>query len=215
VIAGLLLVLTTQLFRIDTVSAAPTAASTAAACKRPAHGFVPDRAMLPSLGRTVNVVQVQRTSSGAVGAPPLSTTGKWMLAMDPQTLPASRKGSVLLSGHTWPDGSALGNAMLANLHTGDGFVLAHGTGMQACYRIAERASYPADQVPNQKAFRYWGSEQVVIVACSGKRLGPGNWTRRTIWYAVPTLSNTVKPPTPPPPTQAPPPNLLGALLGIL
>jgi len=26
---------------------------------------------------------------------------------------------------------------------------------------------------------------VVIVVCSGERLGPGDWTHRTLWFASP------------------------------
>ncbi|MCX6397377.1 MAG: class F sortase [Propionibacteriales bacterium] len=211
---ALLLVLVAQVLVVITGSGAiQTAGAVPASCKRPANGFVPSRAEIPAIGRTVKVIQVKRTSSGQVGAGPVTQEGKWLMAMDPQTKPASRKGSVILSGHTWPDGSALGNAMLRDLHRGDGIVLTGSNGRRACYRITERTSYPVDEVPRNKAFRYWGPEQVVIVACSGKRLGPGNWTRRTIWYGVPVA------PTPPPPAQPPaeeePPSLLGGLLGGL
>lgn len=199
------------------VPTAVTADQAGVACKRPARGFVPSHARIPAIGRTVRVIQVERTRDNAVGAGPVTEGGKWLMAMDPHTKPASRRGTVILSGHTWPDGSALGNAMLRDLQRGHKVTMLGKDGRQACYRIKERSQYPADRVPRKKAFRYWGPEQMVIVTCSGKRRGPGDWSHRTIWYAVPLL------PPPPPPAPAPDPpededsggSLLGGLLGGL
>lgn len=187
-----------------------------APCQRPARGFVPNRAKIAAIGRTVRVIQVKRTKDGAVGAGPTTEAGKWLMAMDPETRPSSRRGSVLLSGHTWPDGSALGNAMLKNLRTGHNVVLAGKNGKRACYRITERTQYRNDDVPRNRAFRYWGSEQLVIVTCSGKRISPGNWSHRTIWYAKPVIPKKTAAPAPSnPPSEEKPPNLLGGLLGGL
>ena len=30
-----------------------------------------------------------------------------------------------------------------------------------------------------------GAPQLAILACSGTRLGPGIWTKRTVWFASP------------------------------
>jgi hypothetical protein len=30
-----------------------------------------------------------------------------------------------------------------------------------------------------------GQPQIALVVCSGQRLGPGNWTKRTLWFASP------------------------------
>jgi hypothetical protein len=189
-----------------------TAGPAAERCNRPTRGFVPARAEIPAIGRTVKVIQVERKSNGQIGAGPTTTEGKWLMAMDPKTKPGSHQGSVLLSGHTWPDGSALGNAMLDHLWAGNGIVLYTGY-TRACYRIGKRESYPADEVPGW-AFRTNGYEQVVIVACSGKRLGPGNWTRRTLWYATPWVPESPpKPSNPPPAEPSDPPCLLCGLLG--
>jgi hypothetical protein len=196
-------------------------ASSARPCQRPARGFVPIKAALPALGRTVRVIQVSRTRENAVGGGPLTRRGKWLMAMDPQTRPGSGRGTVILSGHAWPDGTALGNAMTRYLRVGDGLRLLGKRGQGACYRITERTSYPASRVPRRKAFRPRGHEQLVIVTCSGRRTSPGHWTRRTIWYAVPFSD-----PSPPPPQSSaqPPPDsgsgqdggsggLLGGLFG--
>lgn len=88
--------------------------------------------------------------------------------------------------HTWPDGSALGNALLRSLRRGGQITFAGRGGDEvACYRVTQRRSYRAERLPRRKAFRDWGPEQLVIVVCSGKRLGPGRWTHRTVWYATP------------------------------
>jgi hypothetical protein len=196
-------------------TAATTSGSTIS-CRRPGHGFTPATATLPSLGRTVQVIQVPRKSDGQIGAGPLTTQGKWLMAMDPQTHPGAHRGSVLLAGHTWPDGSALGNAMLNSLHVGDGIVLTGAHGSRACYVVTHETSYPVDQVPNHRLFRPNGPERVVIVACSGRRLGPGNWDHRTVWIAAPLTPR----PAPPAPSSSPTPTpssggLLGGLLGGL
>jgi hypothetical protein len=178
---------------------------------------VPVKAKMPSLGRSVKVIQVRREAGNRIGAGPLTESGKWLMAMDPRTKPSSRHGSVILSGHSWPDGSALGNAMLANLHVGDPIVMVGKDGKRACYAVSKRQSYPVGKVPTRRAFRSNGPERLVIVACSGKRVGPGDWLRRTLWYAIPVLP---KPPAPTPAPTAPPTTssgggLLGGLLGIL
>jgi hypothetical protein len=198
------------------VRTAGRSATASAACQRPRHGFVPLKAKIPALGRSVKVIQVPREADNRIGAGPLTESGKWLMAMDPRTKPASRHGSVILSGHSWPDGSALGNAMLANLQVGDRIVMIGADGKHACYAVSKRQSYPVAKVPTRRAFRTNGPERLVIVACSGKRVGPGDWLRRTLWYATPVL------PTPPAPAPAPTPpptttsgGLLGGLLGII
>ncbi|WP_183407265.1 class F sortase [Nocardioides marmorisolisilvae] len=200
-------------FLVGTGTPSASAGPSAERCKRPSHSFVPARAEIPAIGRTVKVIQVERESSGQIGAGPVTEAGKWLMSMDPKTKPGGRQGSILLSGHTWPDGSALGNAMLDNLWAGNGIVLYTGN-TRACYRINKRESYPVDDVP-RRIFRTTGYEEVVIVACSGKRLGPGNWTRRTLWYATPWVPEAPTPPsTPPPSNPTPPPCLLCGILKL-
>jgi hypothetical protein len=182
-------------------AAATGSAATAgsSACQRPARGFVPVKAALPALGRSVRVIQVPRTRSNAVGAGPVTERGKWLMAMDPKTRPGNGRGTVILSGHAWPDGSALGNAMVRDLQVGDHLKLRGKKGQRACYEVSERVSYRANKVPVRKVFRPHGAERVAIVTCSGRRLGPGHWTRRTIWYAVPYTTTAPRPPSSTPP----------------
>ncbi|MBM0128176.1 class F sortase [Pimelobacter simplex] len=178
---------------VPTLSVVPATAGTgapartAAGCVAPGVPFVPTVATIPAIDRSVGVVGVRRTAAGAVGSPPLSKRGKWLIGLDPQAWPGDGEGTVIMTAHTWPDGSALGNALLGSLRAGDRLVLGDGDGAAACYQVTKRRKYGASRVPRKKAFRWWGPEQVVIVVCSGKRLGPGRWTHRTIWYATPVV----------------------------
>jgi hypothetical protein len=166
-------------------AAAPAPDARTAACSATPAKVVPRKAEIPRLRHTYKVVKVKR-SHGAIGTPPTTTKGKKLVGWDPHNRPGSGVGSVVIDAHTWPDGSALGNAMLKKLRRGDVVTLTDGRGHGVCYRIASRHSYPRDRVPLAKMFRTWGSEQLVIVVCSGKRLGPGNWLRRTVWFGLPT-----------------------------
>jgi hypothetical protein len=157
-----------------------------AACATTAtSGFRPVGARVDVLGREFRVVRVRRTASGAIGTPPVTAAGKTMVGWDRGIRPGEGVGSVILDAHTWPDGSALGNALLSRLRAGHTFSLRAADGRTVCYRVRARRSYPAARVPRSKAFRTWGPEQAVIVVCSGRRLGPGRWARRTVWYAEP------------------------------
>jgi hypothetical protein len=158
-------------------------------CRTTANGPIrPARALIAELNRTVGVVGVGRKRNGEIGSPPLTQRGKRLLGWDRHKRPGAGWGSVVLDAHTWPDGSALGNAMLRRLHTGSTITVQDVAGRSVCYRITERSSYRRTKLPRRKMFRTWGPEQVVIVVCSGKRLGPGNWLRRTVWYAVPVAT---------------------------
>lgn len=211
---GLVLAVATLGLTVGPGSASAPAADVAkkaAPCERPSHGFKPAEARIPAIGRTVRVILVKRTSRNAVGAGPVTRSGKWLMAMDPQTRPASGRGSVILSAHAWPDGSALGNALQEDLRSGHRITLVGKYGEQACYGIYKRRSYPKDEVPTRDAFNPGGRERLLIVTCSGKRTSPGNWTHRTLWYGLP-----VTPDAPPkPPSSNPPPddNSSGSLLG--
>ena len=60
----------------------------------------------------------------------------------------------------------------------------HGDGARLCYRVTERVEVPAERgLPRYYATD--GPPQVAIVVCSGRRLGPGEWENRTVWFAAP------------------------------
>ena len=59
-----------------------------------------------------------------------------------------------------------------------------GANTQLCYRVTERVEVLAeDGLP--RYYAKTGRPQLAIVVCSGRRLGPGVWEKRTIWFASP------------------------------
>lgn len=154
-------------------------------CERGARPFTPTSVAIPGLTGGARVLALPRDADGVPGVPPLTSAGKAEFAWDrpPGIRPGERRGNVLLNAHTWPDGTALGNRLLAGLHEGDRIVV-RGRGASLCYRVTDRVSVPA----GASGHRYYdrtGRPQLAIVVCSGTRLGPGSWTRRTLWFASP------------------------------
>ena len=99
--------------------------------------------------------------------------------------PGSTRGAVNLLAHTYPPGqTALGNQLFDVLQVGD-IIIVRGLSDSLGYRVVERmqadvADYPADRVLDTD-----GKSVLTITICSGERLGPGNWTMRTVWFAEP------------------------------
>jgi len=156
-------------------------------CASVDHRFKPETISVRGVTRRAFVVAPPRDELGVPGTPPLTTLGKSLFAWDRKQgiRPGDPAGNVLLNAHTWPDGTALGNRLLAGLHKGDRIVV-HGAVARLCYRVTERVEVPADKnMP-----RYYdktGRPQLAIVVCSGRRLGPGVWTKRTVWFASPSV----------------------------
>jgi len=151
------------------------------------RAFRPRTISVPGVTKFADVVTPPRDATGVPGAPPLTNRGKSVFAWDRQQgiRPGDLAGNVLLNAHTWPDGSALGNRLLAGLHRGDRIVV-RGDKTRLCYRVTERVEVPA----KRGMARYYatdGPPQLAIVVCSGRRLGPGVWTKRTVWFAAPSV----------------------------
>jgi hypothetical protein len=157
--------------------------SCAAGVARP---YVPTLIKVAGMSRARSVIAPPRDARGIPGVPPLTTGGKQVFAWDPEQgiRPGDRRGNVLLNAHTWPDGSALGNELLDTLEQGDRIVV-RGKDATLCYRVTERVEVSAAAgLPRYYAID--GPPQLAIVVCSGRRLGPGAWENRTIWFASPT-----------------------------
>jgi hypothetical protein len=181
--------------------AAPTVASTSAvggvrlaaatfpaACRAPAHrGFWPTRAKVQRVQKRVPVLAVGRNRYGVPNTPPLTSLGKRSFGWDKQgPKPGSHHGNVRFNAHTYPDGSALGNRMLAGLWVGQLIVVKNNYGKTICYRVTRRRTVrPSSYTALVAYYRTDGPPKLAIAVCSGTRLGPGNWTRRTIWFAKP------------------------------
>ena len=156
-------------------------------CDQVRHGFTPRSISVPGATRAAAIATPPRDAAGIPGTPPLTLAGKEMFAWDLQqgTRPGDPHGNVIVNTHTWPDGSALGNRLLAVLHPGDRLVV-RGRNVRLCYEVTERIEVSADTLLP----RYYsedGPPQLAILACSGKRLGPGIWTKRTVWFATPVI----------------------------
>lgn len=169
-------------------STAPSPTVTAKpACDEVRRSFAPTTITVPGVTAHAGVVTPPRDAYGLPGVPPLTDAGKTVFAWDREqgTRPGDARGNVLLNAHTWPDGTALGNWLLGGLHKGDRIVV-HGPRSRLCYRVTERVQVPGDQ----PFFRYYakkGPPQLAIVVCSGRRLAPGVWEKRTVWFASPSV----------------------------
>lgn len=144
--------------------------------------FAPRRITMPGIVRRAVVVTPPR-SNGLPGSPSLTSAGKWQFAYDREqrVKAGAQRGNVLLNAHVWPDGSAVGNRMLSRLQRGDRIVVI-GKVQKLCYRVTERIQVNPDE-GLRRYYNRLGRHQLAIVTCSGKRLGSGVWTKRTIWYA--------------------------------
>lgn len=168
----------------DQVTPTPSASPS---CDTVAHAFVPRTIVIPGVTTAASVVTPPREQDGSPGVPPLTDRGKTLFAWDRSQgiRPGDPAGNVLLNAHTWPDGSALGNRLLAHLQRGDRIVV-RGLGVRLCYRVTERVEVPADRsMPRYYATD--GPPQLAIIVCSGRRLAPGVWEKRTVWFASPSV----------------------------
>ena len=181
--------------------------------------FVPTQAVFSHLGK-VKVVTVGLTPDGAMGTPPLTKKGKKQLAWyKGAAKPGSGKGGVATDAHTWPDGSALGNRLMNKLVEGDTIILrSKGNKHRTCYRVTKREQFANSAVPMKRIVKGKGkgAKQILsVVVCSGYRMGPGNWSHRTVWTAKAIPPPKPKPKPTPKPIPKPPTTWLGGLLGGL
>jgi hypothetical protein len=155
-------------------------------CASSPHGeFSPAKLSVPGVFNDAPVLALARDSHDVPSIPPLTDTGKREVAWDrpPGIKPGSPTGNVLLNVHTWPDGTALGNQLLKGLKVG-GLIVVRNADEVLCYRVEKRTEVPTGTlIP--ALYQTGGTPQLVIIACSGTRLGPANWTKRTLWYASP------------------------------
>ncbi len=151
--------------------------------------FFPTKAKVKGVTKA-RVLWVGRYSNGIPKAPPLTTTGKRSFGWDRKgRKPGGHKGNVRFNAHTYPDGSALGNTLLSQLWVGAPIIVKDRSGHVLCYRVTKRIQVtPRSHAARVGYYATRGKPKLAIVVCSGTRLGPGNWTMRTIWYAKPSTS---------------------------
>ncbi|HET6168183.1 MAG TPA: class F sortase [Marmoricola sp.] len=186
---------TTSTTTAGTTTASRTTAAARAtiptACRTPARkGIWPVRAKVQHVGKRIPVLALGRDRYGVPREPPLTSSGKRVFGWDKKgPKPGSRRGNVRFNAHTWPDGSALGNRLLANLWVGQLIVVKNSYGKVVCYRVTKRLRVlPRSYEARVNYYSTTGKPKLAIVVCSPPRLGPGNWKYRTIWYARPVTS---------------------------
>ena len=158
-------------------------------CQRSAaEPFTPTRISITKVSGRIHVVALGRDAQEVPSTPPISNVGKAEFAWDKPSgvKPGSTKGNVLLNAHTRPDGTALGNTLLAKLRVNDQIVV-RGKRSHLCYRVTKRIEVVAAD-GYAPYYDRRGKPQLAIIVCSGTRLGPGNWTKRTIRFAAPATN---------------------------
>src|SRR5689334_11850743 len=144
--------------------------------------FTPKTIDIQGVGEGLPVLPLGRDGSDVPGVPPVSATHT--IAFDePGPHPGARHGLVRLNAHTWPNGAALGNELLAKFEVGDILTMRDGD-TKLCYRVTERVEVPAYPTYD-RFFELDGAPEFAIIVCSGQRLGPGNWSKRTVWWGKP------------------------------
>lgn len=171
----------------EQVVAAPAVVTPTPTCSTTTKTFIPTSVSIPGVSKKIAVLPLPRDANKVPGTPPLTSTGKQSMAFDLGNgiRPGALKGNALLNAHTFPDGSALGNKLLDELEEGEQFQV-NGPLGHICYQVTERVEVPAGAY--KPYFATKGKPQIAIVVCSGERLGPGNWTKRTLWFASPVDS---------------------------
>ena len=159
-------------------------------CAQVERGFRPTSLTIDGVVGSTKVLALGQDQHGVPRPPPLTERGKWQFAWDKASgvRPGGPEGVVRLTAHTYPrdgsSGSALGNLLLARLRTGAALEVSGAAGERLCYRVTRRVEVPA----NASLSGYYsttGPPRLAILVCSGKRRGPGDWSHRTIWYALP------------------------------
>ncbi len=173
----------------EAVTAEPQPSPSASASAKPGcstakKAFIPTSMSISGV-KTIAILPLGLDTQGIPGTPPLTSAGKQSMAFDISSgiKPGSKAGHALFNAHTYPDGSALGNTLLDKLNKGDQIVV-KGLGGQICYKVTKESEVAADS-RDSGYFDTEGKPEIAIVVCSGQRLGPGVWTKRTIWFASP------------------------------
>jgi hypothetical protein len=154
-------------------------------CKNGAtEPFAPTSIDVQDVRDELPILALERDGNDVPGVAPV--TARDVVAWDrpPRGLPpGSQRGNVLLNTHTSLDTTALGNAMLENVDVGD-VIRLRNSETHLCYRVTKRVEVSAYE-EYDPFYAEHGPPQFAFIVCSGKRLGPGEWTKRTIWFGSP------------------------------
>lgn len=154
-----------------------------------AQPFVPTTLSIEQIGKSpVQPLERLKLSGGKFTLPdpepgPLESKA---FAWDKEgARPGSTHGAVNFTAHTYPPGQvALGNKLQELLTVGD-IITVRGQKDTLRYQVIKRAEVLLSNYPTDRVLDTAGPSVLTITVCSGERLGPGNWTMRTVWFAVP------------------------------
>lgn len=173
-----------------TAGAVATSGAPGSGCSEASSPFTPPSVEIPGVVGRTRVLALGRDQNGVPRPPPLTDDGKRQLAWDKASRirPGGPRGVVRLTAHTYPrdgsHGTALGNELLARLRTGDRVLVSGGRGELLCYEVTRQVQVRAERsLPGYYAST--GAPRLAILVCSGRRRGPGDWSHRTVWFAVP------------------------------
>jgi hypothetical protein len=180
-----------------------TIAQPPAGCVTTGTEFVPTKFSFLGKDKDLNVLSLGLDANGAAAAPP--TTDPMTFAWFNQgPKPGSDKGKVVLSGHTYTRGKAIGNYLNNGLLSyGDYMLVSDDSGNSACYMYDNQIQvYVADYDPNSNIlYDNDGPAEVAIVVCTDYEASAHAHVARAIYYgslvtAVPapaTASGTAQP----------------------
>jgi len=149
----------------------------------------PVRFAMTALGIDTSVVALSLTSGGDLGTP--SDGDKKSAGWFPSVLAGAARGTVLMDGHTYHDGSALFTLGFARqVRTGMVMRLSCADGHAFSYRLSEitldvsPASYPGF-VTSRALYSADGPAQLVIITCTDYIPAQRVWAHRAILIATP------------------------------
>ena len=146
--------------------------------------FTPTSIDIQDVRDELPILALARDENDVPGVPPITARDAVAWDRPPRGLqPGSPRGNVLLNTHTGLEATVLGNAMLAKVDVGDVIKLRNSE-THLCYRVTKRLEVFADE-EYEPFYAEDGPPQFAFIVCSGERLGPGEWTKRTIWFGSP------------------------------
>ena len=151
--------------------------------------FTPTSVDIQDVADDLPIQPLARDGKDVPGVPAVNATHT--VAFDAPGPKPGAAGLVRLNAHTWPNGAALGNAMLARFDVGDILTLRNGDA-KVCYRVTERVEVDGYST-YEPFYALDGPAKFAFIVCSGERLGPGNWNKRTIWFGTPIGDVDAKP----------------------